>query len=191
MLNLEQIRLVDILPQNLRTDKKVLAAATAFDQELTNLTKAIPTLNLLYTIDQQKEAIVDELAWAFHVDFYDKNLPIEKKRELVKKSIAWHRIKGTPEAVEQVITAAFDECRVEEWFQYGGKPYHFKIITKDRIPDKTTLKALARAIESVKNTRSWLESISFQRDEQLTVYHGQIITITKKINIGGDQNGPI
>ncbi|MGG1442162.1 phage tail protein I [Brevibacillus laterosporus] len=191
MLNLEQIRLVDILPQNLRTDKKVLAAATAFDQELAKLTRVIPTLNLLYTIDQQSEVIVDELAWAFHVDFYDKNLPIEKKRELVKKSISWHRIKGTPEAVEQVITAAFDECRVEEWFQYGGKPYHFKIITKDRIPDKTTLKALVRAIESVKNTRSWLESISFQRDEDLGIYHSQVITITKIIDIGSAKNGPI
>nr|WP_278430012.1 phage tail protein I [Brevibacillus laterosporus] len=191
MMNLDQIRLVDILPPNLRMDEKVLAAAASFDKELEKLTRVIPTLNLLYTIDQQSESIVDELAWEFHVDFYDKNLPLHKKRELVKNSIPWHRMKGTPEAVEQVITAAFDECRVEEWFQYGGKPYHFKIITKDRIPDKTTLKTLVRAIESVKNTRSWLESISFQRDEDLEIYHSQVITITKIIDIGSAKNGPI
>lgn len=183
MPNLEQVRFVDILPPNLRADETVFAAASALDQELNELTTKIPLVNLMYTIDQQDEAVVDELAWEFHVDFYDQSLQLEKKRALVKNSPLWHRIKGTPAAVEEVVTAAFDDSKVLEWFEYDGTPYRFKVVTKDSMPDGETLETLHRAIHSVKNTRSRLDSIAFERQEKLHLYVGGVISTCKKIQI--------
>lgn len=50
---------------------------------------------------------------------------------MVKTSIAVHRKKGTPWAVETAVTAALGnvETTVTEWYDYeGGQPYHFKVL---------------------------------------------------------------
>lgn len=109
--------------------------------------------------DELPEKTLDLLAWQWHVDFYEPlGMDIETKRRLIKNSIPWHRIKGTPAAVEQVVSTAFDTSTVKEWFEYGGKPYYFKIITEDVTTNTDTIEErMKRAIKSVKNTRSWLE----------------------------------
>jgi hypothetical protein len=88
-------------------------------------------------------------------------MDLETKRKLIKQSIAWHRMKGTPAAVEAVVSAAFDTSTVQEWWEYGGKPYFFKVVTEDATTNSGTIERMKRAIESIKNTRSWLEKIEF------------------------------
>ncbi len=88
-------------------------------------------------------------------------MELETKRRLVKESIAWHRIKGTPAAIEEVVSAVFDTSEVKEWFEYGGTPYYFKIVTEDVSTDEDNMNRMRRAIASVKNARSWLEKIEF------------------------------
>ena len=159
---LQSLSLLDILPANLLEDKKVAAAAQALDAELQAVTKATVETMHLPRLDVLPEAVVDLLAWQWHVDFYEPlGMDIETKRKLVKESIAWHRIKGTPAAVEAVVSAAFDSSKVKEWYEYGGKPFYFKVITEDVTTDKVTLDNMRRAIDSVKNARSWLEKIEF------------------------------
>lgn len=101
-------------------------------------------------------SLVDELAWQFHVDYYDKTADIETKKNLVKQSIRIHRTKGTPQAVIDLLRTAFpSDTILLEWFEYGGEPYHFKIITSD-FEGYDEAKFL-QALNSVKNARSYLE----------------------------------
>lgn len=160
--DLQSLSLLDILPDNLLADEQVVAAAQALDAELQAVTKAtIETLHLP-RLDVLPEPVIDLLAWQWHVDYYEPlGMELETKRRLVKESIAWHRMKGTPAAVEAVVSAAFDTSEVKEWFEYGGAPYYFKIVTEDVNTDKDNLNRMRRAIASVKNTRSWLEKIEF------------------------------
>ena len=101
-------------------------------------------------------SIVDELAWQFHCDYYDKSADIQTKKNLVKQSIKIHRTKGTPQAVIDLLRTAFpSDTILLEWFDYGGEPFHFKILTSafEGYDEEKFLQAL----NSVKNARSYLE----------------------------------
>lgn len=70
------------------------------------------------------------LAWALSVDTWDPAWPEATKRAAVASSIADHRIKGTPVAVERVL-ARFDALlTVLEWHEEGGSgvPHTFEVI---------------------------------------------------------------
>ena len=111
-------------------------------------------------------SLLDELAWQFHVDYYDKSETLEVKKALVKQSMKLHRKKGTPQAVIDLLNTAFPSDTIMlEWFEYGGKPYSFKIITGDVNEEKKA--AFLKALDSVKNARSYLESIEVYQ----TVWH--------------------
>lgn len=157
MIDLKSLELKSILPSSLSSDKKTAAMADAISSLSQKLASDIALVLMLPRIDTMPENIVDYLAWQYHVDFYQADLSLDAKRKLVKNSIIWHRHKGTKWAVEQVISTAFEHpAHVEEWFEYGGDPYKFKITASGF----ENIQQLMTAIKTVKNTRSHLESVT-------------------------------
>ena len=168
MIDVKTVSLLDLLPPNLRADASVAAAAQAIDREMKESTDAILRLCYFARLDDLTSEETDELAWQWHVDFYDPDLPLEKRRELVKRSYAWHRRKGTPSAVEEIVSAAFDSAAVFEWWEYGGQPYHFKVQTREIITaDKYN--QVVKAIKSVKRASAVLDDIEVVRDYRQTI----------------------
>ena len=85
--------------------------------------------NIIYArIDELDEQTLDVLAYDLHVDWYDYSYPIEVKRQTIRDSVRVHRRLGTKYAVETALGAVFPGTRVQEWFEYGGEPYMFKVI---------------------------------------------------------------
>lgn len=165
MFDLGEIRLVETLPASIGNDERIKNISETLDKMLWEIKKQSLFVLLLPRLNELSETLVDELAWEYHVDFYKPDLPIEKKRALVRKAIAWHRIKGTPAAVESVCTAVFQSASVEENWQYGGEPYHFKVkVIKEPVPNERVIDMLIDAINATKNTRSWLDEIGFYRE---------------------------
>ncbi|GEA17731.1 phage tail protein I [Moorella sp. E306M] len=177
MTSIRDIRLADILPPNIAKDPKVSAAAQALDGELQAVTAAVDQCLLLARIDELPEPVIDQLAWQFHVDFYEPDLPLEQKRSLVKGTLDWHRRKGTPAAVEELVTAIFGDGEIQEWFEYGGQPYHFKVLTTNTSATTTDVQRFTRAVESVKNARSVLEAIEITATDELNMYFGNAVHI--------------
>ncbi|KZL88724.1 phage tail protein I [Clostridium magnum] len=175
MINIYEASLLDLLPPNLRQDPDMIAASKAIDGDFLLAVNEVKNCILLPNVDSLDGDILDLLAWQMHVDFYDQSLPVDKKRALVKNSLRWHKQKGTPAAVEGVVSAAFDDSSIQEWFEYNGEPYRFKITTTDRIPSTNKLASLITAIKSVKNARSILESITIQRGNNLNNYSASVI----------------
>ena len=143
---------LELLPDSIAGDPAIRAAADALDGLLVPSVKAIPSL-LLYArlygkepdllpplrrlaeqaggLRALEEPLLDLLAWQLHVDNYDIARTYAERLEMVKTSIAVHRKKGTPWAVETAVTAALGnvETTVTEWYDYeGGQPYHFKVL---------------------------------------------------------------
>ena len=128
---------------------------------------AAKTYNILIyqTLDKLQDtefgnSLVNELAWQFHVDFFDPTADFDVKRNLVKKSIKMHRTKGTPQAVIDLLDTAFPSGTttvLTEWWEYGGEPYHFRITTSSLASVSTT--AFEKALNSVKNVRSRLDGV--------------------------------
>lgn len=157
------VSLKDIMPKSLLDDPYVQAIAEAIDPELQAVSGEIILCVLLARIDVLPEEVLDLLAWQFHVDFYEADLPVEQKRSLVRQSISWHRHKGTPWAVEQVVSVIFQDAVVSEWFDYGGEPYYFRVEVGQTFTADIDLGRLVRLINATKNTRSWLENITVKR----------------------------
>ncbi|MFD0710646.1 phage tail protein I [Paenibacillus sp. GCM10027626] len=175
MIDIGAVRLIDLVPPNLREDEKVRAAAESIDLQLRRVTELIPQVAIMYNIDTLPEAWVDELAWQQHTDFYNPELPLEQKREIVNNAQRWHRIKGTPTAVEELITTVFGSGSVTEWYEYGGQPGYFKVTTSD--PEATTTRAqeFLAAINSAKRLSSWLEAIEISKYDDMPLYFGNAI----------------
>lgn len=161
MKTLKDITWGEISPPAIRNDPQVQAITGAVTPQQQEVSQAINECIILARLNELPEATVDLLAWQYHVDFYEKGLPLDKKRNLVRTAIDVHRHKGTPYAVESVVSAAFEKSQVIEWFDYGGKPYFFKVRTEDVTTNRQTIDQMKKAINSVKNTRSWLEKIEF------------------------------
>lgn len=79
-------------------------------------------------IDDLDEAVLDILAGDLKIDWYDYNANIEVKRRLVRDSWYVHRRMGSRTAVETAISDVWPYSIVEEWFEYGGDPYHFRVV---------------------------------------------------------------
>ena len=74
-----------------------------------------------------------------------------------------HRYKGTKFAIEEIFKTLNIVGNVEEWFNYGGQPYYFKVILQifNRSINEETENKLIALINEYKNERSWLEEIQF------------------------------
>lgn len=83
----------------------------------------------LWNSDTCPEDLLPWLAWALSVDFWNDSWPIERQRAVIAGSIAWHRKKGTPWAVEQALSAiGYSDSRLiehqelyQEWITAGGE----------------------------------------------------------------------
>jgi phage tail P2-like protein len=176
--DLQSVSLIDVLPPNLLADKQIYAAARALDDELQKITAATRNALLLPRLDELSEEVIDLLAWQWHVDFYEPSMSIETKRQLVRESIAWHRIKGTKAAVEKMAQTVFKGGVVTEWFEYGGEPYHFRIdvLNAPNMTEENRGRLLA-VVNASKNTRSWLDELRFRREAQNDMYYASAPTI--------------
>ncbi|MDR0663709.1 MAG: phage tail protein I [Spirochaetaceae bacterium] len=178
-MDLNNISILDLMPPNLAADNNIKLMAEAFDEVLRDIIKKIPDVDIISNLVLKQivnETLIDILAWQFHVDFYDPGLPIEVKQELVLKSLDWHYRKGTPSVLGEIVSTVFTKAKVQEWYEYGGLPYRFRIATaEEQIPDAEAVKKLMRAINSVKNTRSFLDGLTYLAD-----YIEEVITEEKQ-----------
>ena len=167
------LSLLDILPENLLADKQVYAAAKSLDDELQRVTASCVEVLHLPRLDELPEAVIDLLAWQWHVDFYEPDADIKVKRQLVRESIAWHRIKGTKSAVEGMIRTIFQGGIITEWFDYGGEPYHFRVdlLSAPKMTPENT-ERLLYVVNASKNVRSVLDELTYQRDIQDVIHYG-------------------
>lgn len=155
--------LLRVLPEVLQTDEKMLALATAIAGELSKLSAETAAANIYANIDTLPEEILDILAIDFKVDWWSFDYTLEEKRRTLKSSWYVHKRLGTKGAVERALSAIYEGSEVVEWFEYGGEPYHFKLI----IPvDETTLdpkkhETVLNLVSFYKNLRSVLDDVEY------------------------------
>lgn len=161
MSNVKELNLHKTLPTYLRQDAFAVAFVKAVDEELQQIADEIKLVRLLENIELQSDSTLDHLAKHFHVDFYDSTLRREQKINLIRNSYQAHLYKGTPYAVRLALDSLNLDGEIEEWFQYDGEPFTFKVklelsdvgITED------TINMLERLIGAYKNKRSHLINI--------------------------------
>lgn len=121
---------------------------------------------LVSIIDNVPADALPHLAEQYHItgnEGWLQALSESEKRNLIKSAIKMHRYKGTKYAIEEIFNTLNIVGNVKEWFNYGGKPYYFKVILQifNRSINEETETKLRALIDEYKNERSWLEQIEF------------------------------
>lgn len=119
------------------------------------------------------------LAWAMSVESWDDALNDKQRRELIRQSIPIHKHKGTAGAVRRAMAALGVTVEFQEWRDYGGAPYTFRLTAwanDNHAPDqKQVLSAdlyrrLRRVVDDAKNERSHYEfRLGARFDQALTM----------------------
>lgn len=127
---------------------------------------------LVYLIDNVAASALPHLAEQFHVmgnEGWKLASTEQQQRQLIKNAIQLHKLKGTKAGLKRVFEILNLEGTIQEWFEYDGKPFHFKleIVLKDKSYDSETFNNLTNMVEEYKNVRSVLEEINI--DSQFTI----------------------
>ena len=106
------------------------------------------------------------MAWGLHVDFWEDDFPEPLKRSLIEGSFAWHRKKGTRWSIQEILRFLNVDTEVQEWQEYGGRPYTFRVKAIVRHPlhpceswGQETYKRIRTAIIETKPLRAWLDDL--------------------------------
>jgi phage tail P2-like protein len=179
-------KLIDLMPANMQDEAQIKAYCAAFDAMDAIVTAAISKVYVLADIGGQDGNVTDYLALQQHIDYYNRSLPLETRRGLVKNSGFIHKIEGTKAAVEKVARLVFGSATVQEWYDYDGNPYYFKVLINEFPDSGNQLDEVKRAVNSAKNARSVLDSVTIIATTVTdTVYIAGTFQIAVNINITG------
>lgn len=171
MIDIYNASLEEILPQSLKIDSQFTAVAKALDPLLKKFAVDTKLAMHLPRLDELEGLILDVLADQLHVDYYNSaTLTDEQKRNLIRNSIALHRLKGTVYAVEYVVNQFFQNATVEE---LDG--FLFKINADGYTATPEAFDTFARMLFDVKPVRSWLVGIDLDLSPpQSNIYVGNL-----------------
>ena len=189
MKRLGDIHFSELLPESIRHDSTVAAAAESLDRLLKRTTQAIPNLLIWARLkpDSTKmippmarlasaagglkphsSQVLELLAWQLHVDFREVAKTDRELEKMILGSIPWHRIKGTPAAVEEGlgmfgIEALCDESGIgDNWAVYE--------LELAAIPSEKDLLNIIRVAEEAGPKRSWLRRLHNHYDVRPIVW---------------------
>lgn len=188
-MNDNEYKVAEHLPSSIDAEP-ITSLAQVADVELGKINT---DLLLIYpAIDSLNEQLIDYLAVQMHVDEYDDTENLDVKRQQVKQSFLLHRLKGTKYAVQKAVSTVYQSAKVEEWPEYSGEPYHFRVTGITAPMNETkTINKLVRLINAYKNTRSWLDYVQFNRLYRQTFLFGGNVNLVRKTTITFDMKQKI
>jgi phage tail P2-like protein len=161
------IRIADLtrtLPQVLKDDPKLAALASVIADELQETIRLSRHATLFARISELPEDILDILARDFAVGWYNDSYPIEVKRRLIRECVRVHKRQATKFAVETGLQAIYPHTTVQEWFEYGGEPYRFRVnldIGEVDSRDAPDIEQIRDTVWLYKRLSAWLDGIFY------------------------------
>lgn len=175
MQDLKNVDLLKLQTKHMQQDPTTQAMCAALSPQFRQVAEEVKNCLIVPRVDELPEEILDALAYELHVDWYDATASIDVKRNLIKNSDKVHMYLGTPYAVEQVVQDYFGDGYVEEWFEYNGQPYHFRVVTSNPSVTGEQANQFAKAVEKVKNLRSRLEQVIISMTGEMQLYFSNVL----------------
>lgn len=159
MISLRKSQLSSFLPYNLRKNNEAVAFCETIDIQIKKILDFTENLYIWSDISKTPEWLLDYLSVELRVQFYKKELPIQVKRNLIRNALIWYEKIGTKKVLQEMLEYVFGEGEVQEWFEYGGKPGYFRIITPNMDATGTKADEYKNLIETVKRKTAKLDAI--------------------------------
>jgi len=185
MMDVGQLNLLQLQSKIMCRDEAVVGMSAALDFQFRELASKVQDVAVYSRIEQLPESALDILAWQFGADWYESGSDIATKRQAIQDVLYLASIRGTPAAVQRVVEIYFGDGAVEEWFDYGGEPYHFRVVTNNAAATNEQAALFMRAVDSVKNLRSQLDAVIIQWTEAMALHPGIVLHMADTLTIGG------
>ena len=162
MIKLSDYQTQTAIPTEMRTAERI-ALSYAFDNQKKKYIERMKCVHVWAVLECVDDNKLDFLATESRVPFYNSNLEPDIKRKMIRNSIYWYMKLGTRQAMEEMIETVFGRGKafVEEWYTYGGEPFHFRIAAGTEVEQESIQEFLAY-VNKVKNARSRLDYFIFQ-----------------------------
>jgi len=194
MSNKEDVIILDVAPSSIQTDQQVLDMCEAIQPELNTVNTLIPDVDIYGRIDELPEGILRMLALEHRVYQDEWNLAqtIEAKRELVKNSFLLNQRRGTRWSIERIFDLLNITATIQEWFDYSGDPFNFRVQIYDIDGRGLTDDELAtayRLINRYKPLRSALDSVDIStKGDDVNAYTCAFVTANVVIDVEPDDD---
>lgn len=146
---------------NFQTDEN-RAMGYAVDEHMAKLMAFMERAGVWSDLDRVDSRYYDYIAASIRAPYYSSADPDDKKLAVIKSAFKIYMTAGTRYAVEALVQAVFDNAKFVPWYEYGGKPYCFKIIA-DTDFDDNTMEYFLKILRRVKSTRSHLDAVEVIR----------------------------
>lgn len=185
-MKLQEAEILKLLPAWMRDDGSVKGLAEGTDEVTRALAARIKLMSRWNQIDQLDEQTLDEMAWELNIQWYDSTAPIAVKRAVIRSSDRVYAKLGTPYAVEQIVADYFGTGEVREWYQYGGQPHHFKVLSDNPSLVNSNLDLFLKLLRTVKRRSSWLDAILICLTGEMFLYSGMAVRDhTQEVHVMG------
>ncbi len=168
MIKYSEAELLDLLPAAMKESDDVQAISYAIRKATEKLITFAKRTSLYGDLDQVPEDVLDLIAIELQTQYYATDLDINTKRDLVRNTMSWYAIAGTPSAVEELVRSVFGVGEVVEWFDFDpgvGEviPGQFDIESNATMTPQMAEDFL-KIIRKVKNASSHLRRVTVRRD---------------------------
>ena len=185
-MRLNETEMVKLLPAWMQADGSDKGIATGCDIISRDAYARLKLLSRWDKIDQLSDAELDEMAWELNIQWYDSTAPIAAKRAVIRNSDRVYAKLGTPYAVEQIVADYFGTGEVREWYQYGGQPHHFKVLSDNPSLVNSNLDLFLKLLRTVKRRSSWLDAILICLTGEMFLYSGMAVRDhTQEVHVMG------
>ncbi|MBQ8088476.1 MAG: hypothetical protein IJ234_08660 [Clostridia bacterium] len=158
-----------LVPRFLMRDKNGHALAKAIERAFQRVADGAQYgIDIIQDPYKMPEWRLDERAGELGC-LYDCNGTIEQKRYWIINATNLYAVYGTPQAIYNFLEGYFQTVQVEESWEYGGDPFHFRVTVSggDYSADKITW--AQKAISNVKNVRSVLDTVAIDNSSEIIV----------------------
>ena len=152
-----------LVPKYIFADKNGRAIAKAIEAAMQIFCETIDeSVRILLDPDVMPEWRLNEYAWEMGAEWFDSTATIEEKREQAKVIHEVYRKIGTKKALLDAVSSLFGSGSiVDEWFDYGGEPYHYKICVTNDEATTSRREECVRLINIVTGVRCVLDSLQY------------------------------
>lgn len=165
---MQEIDIKGLVPRFIWNDRNGHAMAKALEAGMKYFLKVCQEgLDVWKNVDKMPEWRLDEMAWELNC-MYDYGADVDRKRGWIRDAYMMNRQYGTPAAILKYLDGYFGGAELEEWWDYEGEPYHFRVYVSGTYKQESAAWT-KEVINGVKNLRSVLDDLSILHVEKILV----------------------
>lgn len=174
MTEIKDVKLSQLIPENLVKDSNVKACADALDLPLHDVSNKVDIPSIYLRLGELTSEQLDHMAAAWDASVWRQSWPINIKRSVLNNVILEKKKRGTLGAVKKAIETIGSYTSITEWWQETpkGTPHTFKVIASlnnyESVLESDLQEDLFGLIDDAKPVRSHYDFILQKR------YSGEI-----------------